>query len=122
MPTKKQTKAEEAVPEGNDIKPANKTVNEYLAKQTLTLEAYAPFQYKPHPLADPVTVQKGDLFLPPSDWTRDFVHDGTMKVAKKHRDDLGITFAYKGEVINPNDKPENRERREHRVTLPLKEA
>jgi hypothetical protein len=90
------------------------------------LIAAAPFAYRPFPGSPEIEVQAGDVFTPPAGWTREPQHEEFMKANKEKQGrpvDPGVVFTYQGEIVNPGEKnPALRERREHRVILPLKES
>lgn len=79
---------------------------------TLRYIAYADFEQ------DGRQYFKGDEFIPPADWQRDFVYDEFRVTARKNSSSIGIAFSRPGEFVNKK----NQERLYHRVVLPLTEA
>lgn len=78
------------------------------------LVAYAPFEVNGE------AYEAGDVFTPPAGWTRDDSFEEFRAISRKNKgaQEIGIAFAYAGEIIDRKTK----ERQTHRVVVPVKEA
>jgi hypothetical protein len=125
MPKKLQQKLKEG--EAVDLQAVVKEIDEEIAEinkqnakpvieveQPKVLLVYSPFS------VDGVEYKIGDVFTPPAGWTRDDSFEEFREVSRKNKgaQEIGIAFAYAGEIIDPKTK----ERQSRRAVLPIKEA
>jgi hypothetical protein len=68
-----------------------------------------------------VRIAEGEEFTPPAGWVRDLAQEELLLASRvKQGGQVGMVFAYDGEIINPHERnPQLRERRTHNVVLPL---
>ena len=103
-----------------EAQPSAEAISRAVRGGEKALYAYADFEIESGGIK--VLFKEGEKFFPALGWERAPQMDELLSGSKhKNGARTGIAFSYMGKVINPNAKPEERQRQALTVVLPLEE-